>query len=80
LLEAIKSLLEFVNMVRELVILKPFRLLNIDFFFEYSIQKCTLDIHLIQFDLEIAGTLSKIRIDSSRATRANVSSKSTPST
>jgi hypothetical protein len=55
LLEAIKSLLEFVNMVRKLMILKTFRLLDVDFFLENSIQECTLDIHLIQFDLEIAG-------------------------
>jgi hypothetical protein len=47
LLEPIECLTEFVDMIRTLGIFKTRWLLHIDFFREWSIEKCTLDIHLI---------------------------------
>jgi hypothetical protein len=38
-------------MVRLLVIFKGRRLLNINFFTDVAIEKCTLDIHLIELDV-----------------------------
>ena len=38
-------------MIGLLVIFKTERLLNIYFFIDVTIEKCTLDIHLIEFDV-----------------------------
>ena len=47
LLKLIECLLEFVDMVGELMIFKAQWLLNIDKFLNRAIEKCTLHIHLI---------------------------------
>jgi hypothetical protein len=38
-------------MIRLLIIFKTGRLLNIYFFIDLAIEKCTLDIHLIELDV-----------------------------
>jgi hypothetical protein len=43
--------MEFVDMIRTLGIFKTWWLLNIYFFKEWSIEKCTLDIHLIELEV-----------------------------
>jgi hypothetical protein len=47
LLETIERLTEFVHMIRTLGIFKTRWLLNINFFGEWPIEKCTLDIYLV---------------------------------
>ena len=51
LLQAIQCLLQLVYMVGLLVIFKTGRLLNIYFFIDVAIEKCTLDIYLIEIDI-----------------------------
>jgi hypothetical protein len=48
LLEPIKRLREFVNMIRVLTILKAGRLLNIDLFLDWSIEEGTFHAHLVK--------------------------------
>jgi hypothetical protein len=48
LLEPIKRLREFIDMVRVLTIFKARRLLNIDLLLDWSIEEGTLHIHLIE--------------------------------
>jgi hypothetical protein len=48
LLEPIKRLREFVNMIRVLTIFKAGRLLNIDLFLDWSIEEGTFNVHLIE--------------------------------
>jgi hypothetical protein len=48
LLDPIKRLWEFINMIRVLTIFKAERLLNIDLFFDWSIQESTFHVHLIK--------------------------------
>jgi hypothetical protein len=50
LLEPIERL-EFVDMIRTLGIFKTWWLLDIYFFGEWSIEKCTLDIHLVELEV-----------------------------
>jgi hypothetical protein len=72
--------MEFVDMIRALGIFKTRWLLNIYFFGEWSIEKCTLDIHLIELEVMMGSEASRNRIASSLATGAYVSPKSSPST
>jgi hypothetical protein len=51
LLEPIERLTEFVDMIRTLGIFKTRWLLNVYFFGEWSIEKCTLDIHLVELEV-----------------------------
>ena len=67
-------------MVGLLVIFKTERLLNINFFIDVAIEKCTLDIYLIELDVMGTSKASKILIASNLATGAYVSLKSRPST
>jgi hypothetical protein len=48
LLEPIKRLREFIDMVRVLTILKAGRLLNIDLLLDWSIEEGTVHVHLIK--------------------------------
>jgi hypothetical protein len=48
LLEPIKRLRGFVNMIRVLTILKAGRLLNIDLLLDWSIEEGTVHVHLIK--------------------------------
>jgi hypothetical protein len=48
LLEPIKRLREFIDVVRVLTIFKARRLLNIDLFLDWSIEEGTLHVHLIE--------------------------------
>jgi hypothetical protein len=48
LLEPIKRLREFIDMVRVLTIFKAGRLLNIDFFLDWSIEEGTFHVHLVK--------------------------------
>jgi hypothetical protein len=48
LLEPIKRLREFIDMVRVLTIFKARRLLNIDFLLDWSIEEGTFHVHLIE--------------------------------
>jgi hypothetical protein len=48
LLEPIKRLREFINMVRVLTIFKARRLLNIDLLLDWSIEEGTFYVHLIK--------------------------------
>jgi hypothetical protein len=48
LLEPIKRLREFIDMVRVLTIFKAGRLLNIDLLFDWSIEEGTFHVHLIE--------------------------------
>jgi hypothetical protein len=63
-----------------LVIFKIERLLNINFFIDVAIEKCTFHIHLIELDIVGTSIAIKILITSNLATRAYVSPKSRPST
>jgi hypothetical protein len=54
LLEPIKRLREFINMVRILTIFKARRLLNIDLFLDWSIEEGTLHIHLIELEAMVS--------------------------
>jgi hypothetical protein len=54
LLEPIKRLWEFINMVRILTIFKARRLLNIDLFLDWSIEEGTLHIHLIELEAMVS--------------------------
>ena len=47
LLKPIEHILEFIDVVGELMIFKAWWLLNIDKFLNRAIEKCTLHIHLI---------------------------------
>jgi hypothetical protein len=51
LLEPIERLTEFVDMIRTLGIFRTQWFLNIYFFGEWSIEKCTLDIHLVKLEV-----------------------------
>jgi hypothetical protein len=59
LLEPIEHLTEFVDMIRTLEFFKAQWLPNIDFFGEWSIEKCTLDIHLIYLEVVMAVKASR---------------------
>jgi hypothetical protein len=54
LLEPIKCLWEFVNMVRVLTIFKARRLLNIDLFLDRAIEEGTLHVHLIKLEAMVS--------------------------
>jgi hypothetical protein len=54
LLEPIKRLREFTNMVRVLTIFKAGRLINIDLFLDRSIEEGTLHIHLIKLEAMVS--------------------------
>jgi hypothetical protein len=54
LLEPIKRLREFVNMVRILTIFKAERLLNIDLFLDRSVEEGTLHVHLVELKVMVS--------------------------
>jgi hypothetical protein len=54
LLEPIKRLREFINMVRLLTIFKAGRLLNIDLFLDRSVEEGTLHVHLIKLEAMVS--------------------------
>jgi hypothetical protein len=54
LLEPIKHLREFIDMVRILAIFKAGRLLNIDLFLDWSIEEGTLYVHLIKLEAMVS--------------------------
>jgi hypothetical protein len=54
LLEPIKRLREFIDMIRVLTIFKAERLLNIDLFFDWSIEEGTLHVHLIKLEAMVS--------------------------
>jgi hypothetical protein len=54
LLEPIKRLREFVNMVRILTIFKAGRLLNIDLFLDRSVEEGTLHVHLVKLKVMVS--------------------------
>jgi hypothetical protein len=54
LLEPIKRLIEFIDMVRVLTILNTERLLNIDLLLDWSIKEGTLHVHLIKLEAMVS--------------------------
>jgi hypothetical protein len=54
LLEPIKRLREFVDMVRILTIFKAGRLLNIDLFLDGSVEEGTLHVHLVELKVMVS--------------------------
>lgn len=50
LLEAIHSFLKFVTIIRIGKIYKARRLLEIDFTIKFTIEKCNLNVHLVNFE------------------------------
>jgi hypothetical protein len=54
LLEPIKRLREFIDMVRVLTIFKAGRLLNIDLLLDWSIEEGTFHVHLIKLEAMIS--------------------------
>jgi hypothetical protein len=54
LLEPVKHLREFVNMIRVLTIFKVRRLLNIDLLLDWSIEEGTLHVHLIKLEAMVS--------------------------
>jgi len=80
LLEPIQGFLQLVGMLRIVRIKKSFRLLHINFFLKNTIQKGTLNIHLVKLEAKMTRYReSRILMDSRRAAGAKVLSKSTPS-
>ena len=55
LLKPIERLLEFIDMVGELGIFKPWWLLHIYQLLYWAIEECTLDIHLVQLEVMVGG-------------------------
>src|SRR3954468_8802936 len=51
LLQSIQGFLQLVHHVRVLTIFKPWRLSNIYFFLDITIEECTFHIHLIHLDV-----------------------------
>jgi hypothetical protein len=54
LLEPIKHLFEFVNMIRVLTLFKAGRLLNIDLFLDRSTKEDTFYVHLIKLEAMVS--------------------------
>jgi hypothetical protein len=54
LLEPIKRLREFIDVIRLLTIFKAGRLLNIDFLLDWSIEEGTLHVHLIELEAMVS--------------------------
>jgi hypothetical protein len=54
LLEPLKRLREFINMVRVLTIFQAGRLLNIDLLLDWSIEEGTLHVHLVKLEAMVS--------------------------
>ena len=67
-------------MIQKVWINESFRLSYIDIFIKKLVQECSLHIHFVKLELQVTARARRTLMDSMRATGANVSSKSTPST
>ncbi|GKA13285.1 hypothetical protein Tco_0692931 [Tanacetum coccineum] len=58
-------------MVEELTALKTWRLFDINFFFKFTIEECTFDIHLINYEVHTSRTL-KVSTAQSKVTTVSI--------